>query len=157
MNELEKKLKEKIEFAISIVDKIDNQYKLEAFKVVLSYLLQNTRHLPKIINEIQQETPLTLSELIAGIRPGTYSDTALIISYYLFKFENITNFNVDHIKDRFNKTRAVKPKNMSDTLNNLIRRGLLRSSSEIDNKKGFEITKTGILNAEELIKKKGQL
>lgn len=157
MNDLEEKITEKVNLALKIVKNINEEFKVEAFKVILTYFLQSSKEELdiKTLKEFQKDfekSILTLTELVAKLKPKSYADRAMIISYYLLKNKQITIFNIDHIKDNFNKLRIPKPKNMTDTLNNLIKKGFLRSSSDVDNKKGFEITNMGIRYVDELIK-----
>ena len=152
MKDIEELIKRNIMKTLDIVKGVEDEYKLETFKIILPFLLEH-EDLGKKKEISKGEEHISLPELIAKINPSTYADTAIIVSYYLFTYEEIIGFNIDHIKDGFNNVRAVKPKNMTDTLNQLIKRGFLRSSSEVDGKKGFEITKTGIQHIEELIMK----
>ena len=157
MNDLEEKITEKVNLALKIVKNINEEFKIEAFKVILAHFLQSSKEELDIKTEKEfqkdfEKSILTLTELVAKLKPESYADTAMIISYYLFKNKQIAIFNIDHIKDSFNKLRVPKPKNMTDTLNNLIKKGFLRSSSDVDKKKGFEITNMGIRYVDELIK-----
>lgn len=149
---LEDLIRKKIEDALKIIDDIKEDYKLETYKIILPFLLKGLVNISKL-EEGVISSKVSLSELIAKLKPNTYTDTAIIISYFLFKYEGIIIFNIDNIKNGFDEIRAVKPKNMTDTLNSLIKRGLLRTSSDVDNKKGFEITKMGIEYSEEMIRK----
>jgi len=149
---MEEIIQKNIKLALKIINDLEDEYKLETYKIILPMLINQDIE-SYISGEESVYGELSLSELIAKLKPDTYTDTAIIISYFLFKSDGITIFNIDNIKNGFDEIRAVKPKNMTDTLNSLIKKGLLRTSSDVDGKKGFEITKMGIEYSEEMIKK----
>lgn len=151
MKDIENLIKSNIKKTLDIVKEVEDEYKLETFKIILPFLLEH-EDLGKKREIGKGEEHISLPELIAKINPSTYADTAIIVSFYLFTYDEIIGFNIDNIKNGFNQARAIKPKNMTDTLNGLIKRGFLRSSTDIDGKKGFELTKMGIDYTQNLIK-----
>ncbi len=151
MKDIEELIKKNIKKALDIIIGVEDEYRLETFKLILPFLLKQD-DLDKKRETSKVKEHISLPELIAKINPKTYADTAIIVCYYLFTYEDIIGFNIDHIKNGFDQVRAVKPKNMTDTLNGLIKRGFLRSSTDIESKKGFELTKMGIDYTQNLIK-----
>ena len=143
MKDIEDIVKRNIKKTLDLIKGLEDDYKLETFKIILPFLLEH-EDLGKKREVSEGEEHISLPELIVKINPSTYADTAIIVCFYLFTYEEIIGFNIGHIKNGFDQARAIKPKNMTDTLNVLIKRGFLRSSTDIDGKKGFELTKMGI-------------
>lgn len=145
-----------LKFVIESIKGIDEEYRLEAFKILFKFLLEEkSSKLQKSTEspEIAYQKEDNFFQLYDTINPQTYTDTAIIICYSLFKHKDISRFNINHIKEGFNKIKVPKPRNMSDTLNNLVNRGFLRSSGDIESKKAFEITKKGFEYIEDLQEK----
>lgn len=148
-----KELTDLIKSSIDIVKDIDEKFQASAFQSILDHFLRNLTiekgDYPK--EEKLDKKPLSLTEIIAVLKPKKYTDSALLISYYIYKFEEINTFNIDSVKEKFDKLRIPKPKNMTDTLNGLIKRGFLRNVRDIDNKKGYEITNMGLQYIDDIL------
>jgi hypothetical protein len=152
----EESIREKIQQAIDIVKDIDDQFQIPAFKTVLNFLLKSEQRYsdPQTILTPQKESKpsvLTLPEMLAISKQKKYADKAILAVLYLFEYENVQNFNANHIIEEFSKAKTPRPANMTDTLNNLIKRGFLREGPVVDGNKGFELTEKGKEYAESLL------
>ncbi len=157
----------------NVVKDLDEKFQQIAFKCVLKQFLEielgkNNHqeplkpHLEKQEKDKQQPTAsdegdiskLTLPELIKKANSNSYTDNALIIAFEFTLKNKFQPFNLEIIREGFSNALVPKPKNLSDTLNLLIKRGHLRKSvNDVDNKKGFEITNTGLEYVKGLLKK----
>ena len=146
----------KIAEAIYIVKDIDEPFQIPAFKIILKQLLHSDNVFLK--TESSTQTPikkrpvkLLLPEIMSKVKPQNYIEKAILAAHYLFEYENVFEFNTNQITGELSKAKVIKPANMADTLNKLIKRGFLRESGLVDKKKGFEITEKGKEYAESLL------
>ena len=147
MNEQE--IKDKMKLAEKLVGDLSSDLKVTAFKSILDFLLkfeleESYSNRSKTRETSSVSSLISLPEIITNKNPKSYTDKAIVISYFMFKHEGVENFNANQIGENFSKARVPKPSNMTDTLNRLIGRGLLREGELVDGNKGFVITKKGI-------------
>ncbi len=165
------KMKEFLNKLQKIVMDLDEQFREIAFKSILEHFLKNELFENK--KEVPFEPPqekqkvesqqignqlegllskLSLPEIFKKANCSSNTDRALIIAFDFSIRNKMSPFNVDIIRKAFSDSLIPKPINISDVLNGLIKRGHLRKSSiEVDKKKGFEITQSGLDYIKEII------
>jgi len=156
---IENRIREKIILAKTIADEMDEQYKVATFKIVLMHLLKNenqerqerqsTSGKEKI--EVSKLEKLSLREFVHLTKAKSHTENTAAISFYLLKYHNIRSFNYKQILDEFDKAMFDKPTNIRDILNKMIKRRLLEETEQIDNLKGYKLTKTGVNFVEKLL------
>ncbi len=144
----EKEFKEKVKKAIEFVVDIDEKYKIPSFQVVLNLLLNqefiNESEFLKFEDKSSLKPKLSMVEFINSIEMDTYVDISLGIAFYLWKFESKETFITSDINDSYFKIKMKKPRNVSDTINSLIKKGFIAESDKKEGPRELYITQTGI-------------
>ncbi len=149
MNNLIDEIKERIKISLEITKELEDPFNKIAFKIILKYLLMGIERISKqsigSLTQIQKIQKLSISEFILRLRSKTFVDRCLGIIYFLIEFENRNVVTIKEIEREFEKAKIVKPKNFSDIVNNLIKKGLVAEAELTeDRKRQFYITQTGM-------------
>jgi len=80
----------------------------------------------------------------------TDNDRTLIATYFLEKFRNAQNSTAAEIRDVIREARVQPPRNPNDSVNQNIRKGLLMTAGNKDNKMAFVLTSDGEAAVEEM-------
>lgn len=76
--------------------------------------------------------------------PKRHTDRVLIFCYWLHHFKKIESYNVKDIETCYLEARILQPKNLSDSLNKVQKRGFIMPvSDEKDKMKTWVITQSG--------------
>ena len=155
----ENSIKEKIKQAMNIVEGIAEEFKVAAFNAVLGYLLNNEiqdkqkTSAPKREEELgfSEIEDLSLREFVHLTGAKNLTENTAAIAFYLLKCSTIRSFNYKQIIEEFNKAMFVKPTNIQDILNKMIKRRLLEKTELVNDLKGYKLTKTGVNFVEKLL------
>jgi len=91
-----------------------------------------------------EEPPTSLAEFLRSKGdPKEHIDLIIAFSYWLFHVENMESYNVDDIRRCYDKARIPQPRNPTDLMNKLQRKGWLKSAGEKEGKKAWVITPSG--------------
>lgn len=83
-------------------------------------------------------------EFLMGKQVKTDTNKVLALAYFLERHEGLTVFNTSDLETVFRLAKEKLPKNMNDTVNKNITRGLLMEAAERkDSKKAWSLTSSG--------------
>jgi hypothetical protein len=111
--------------------------------------LQTSGHTPK--NEPQATKPKSPAQFFRATNPKTDIDRALVAAYFLEKYRNAQNATTAEIRELIKEAKWPPPINPSDALNKNIRKGLLMTAGDRDNKIAFVVTSDGEAAVEEML------
>ena len=128
-------------------------------KLLKEDLLQTKNQLGLINNKLednqeeQQATTkkITLTEFCQQKKPKSAQDAALLIAYYLYKYEGQEEFTAEDLRNRWNETKVKPPKNISQTVIDCARK---KRWFERTSARKYKITEHGIYDVENLFPKK---
>ncbi|NVM29195.1 MAG: hypothetical protein HWN65_10160 [Candidatus Helarchaeota archaeon] len=148
---------EKVKKAIKYTEDIDEPYKIPAFQVILKEFLDEKGEDIKSQSGISAEPKvfkrkMSMVEFLKSIELNSYVEQALAVSYYLLTHEDNNSFKVSDINDCFLRAKLKKPKNLSDTLNSLIKKGLIAETGKQEGSRELYITQSGIKYIEDIKK-----
>jgi hypothetical protein len=92
------------------------------------------------------------AQVLKAANPVTDNDRVLVAAYFLEKHRNAQNVTAAEIRDLITESRRPAPRNTSDCVNQNIRKGLLMTAGDRDNKMAFVLTSDGEAAVEEMIK-----
>ena len=102
---------------------------------------------------IVPEAPTTEAKMLPGSlveflkskgNTKKHTDIAAIFSYWLYHKEKMTSYNIDDIGKCYDEARIPKPKNLTDTMNKIQKKGYVKPApQEKEGKKAWVITETG--------------
>jgi predicted metal-dependent hydrolase len=75
--------------------------------------------------------------------PKTDNDRVLVAGFYLEQVKNLQNFTAAEVRDQIRDAKRNPPKNVNDSINQNVRKGLLMSAGDRDNKIAFVLTSDG--------------
>lgn len=76
--------------------------------------------------------------------PKTHTDRVLVFCYWLHYFKKIDSYNVKDIETCYSEARIIQPKNLSDSLNKVQKKGyIMPVSDEKEKMKTWVITQSG--------------
>lgn len=104
-----------------------------------------------------QETQLrrmSLAQLFKKCGPRTDNDRVLLAAYFREKLQNAENSTASEIRDVIRSARRPPPKNTSDAINQNIKKGLVMSAGDRENKMTFVVTTDGEEAVEEMLNQK---
>ena len=84
--------------------------------------------------------------------PKTDNDRVLAAAYYLEQVKNLQNFTAAEVRDQIKEAKRQPPRNVNDSINQNIKKGLLMSAGDRDNKMAFVLTSDGEEQVAEMIK-----
>jgi predicted transcriptional regulator len=130
--------------------------------MTIKYTIQNGKPVQIIIADTKEEairdfkensnmvistTPIKLKsikEFIIETKPNNSTEIVVIFGYYIENILKETSFTTKEISKMFITAKIKKPKNISDTITNAMKNGLIM---EVDNKKNkkkaYTLTQTG--------------
>jgi hypothetical protein len=82
--------------------------------------------------------------------PKTDNDRVLVATYFLEKFRNAQNATAAEIRDLIADAKRNPPRNTNDAVNQNIRKGLLMTAGDRDNKMTVVLTSDGETEVEEM-------
>ena len=96
-------------------------------------------------HDVSAHKKITLAEFAQQKKPKSAQDAALIIAYYLYKYEGQEEFTADDIKKRWVETKVKPPKNFSQTIIDCARK---KNWFERTKSRKYRITEHGIYTVE---------
>jgi len=149
---------EKVKKSIEYVQEISEPYKIPAFQVVLKVLLENEKEVSKesIIKDnkrVISKRKMSIVEFLKSFDLNSFVDQSLASSYYLLFHENKNSFVISDINDCFLKAKLKKPRNLSDTLNSLIKKGFIAETGRQEGSRELYITQSGIKYIDDIKKR----
>lgn len=75
--------------------------------------------------------------------PKTDNDRVLAAGFYLEQVKNLQNFTAAEVRDQIREAKRNPPKNVNDSINQNVRKGLLMSAGDRENKMAFVLTSDG--------------
>jgi hypothetical protein len=75
--------------------------------------------------------------------PKTDNDRVLVAGFYLEQVKNFQSFTAAEVRDQVKEAKRNPPKNVNDSINQNVRKGLLMSAGDRDNKIAFVLTSDG--------------
>lgn len=111
--------------------------------------LQAGGRTPKI--EQQAAKPKSPAQFFKAANPKTDIDRALVAAYFLEKYRNAQNATAAEIRELIKEAKWPPPINPSDAMNKNIRKGLLMTAGDRDNKIAFVVTSDGEAAVEEML------
>lgn len=104
---------------------------------------------------ILEEKKMSLGEFLDKMQPKAHTEEIIIFAYYSEKMLQELYFNVADISELYSKSKIKSPANINDTINALVRKGLLiESDEEKGNLKCWTISRSGIELVESRMKEK---
>jgi hypothetical protein len=76
----------------------------------------------------------------------------LVAAYFLEKYRNAQNATAAEIRDLIAQAKRTPPTNTNDAVNQNIRKGLLMTAGDRDNKMTIVLTSDGEAEVEEMVK-----
>ena len=123
------------------------------FSIQLNELEKRVAALEQIINldsksplqfSIYKKKDLSIRELINQLKPATANDTVLIIGYYHEIIKGVGFFTNKDIKLGLNQARIIAPKNISDVIAQIAKKGyIMQNYEQLDRSKTWILTNTG--------------
>ena len=99
----------------------------------------------------QHAKPKSPAQFFKAANPKTDIDRALVAAYFLEKHRNAQNATAAEIRDLIKEAKWPPPINTSDAMNKNIRKGLLMTAGDRDNKIAFVVTSDGEAAVEEML------
>jgi hypothetical protein len=97
--------------------------------------------------------PKSPAQFFKQCNPRTDNDRTLVATYFLEKFRNVENSTAAEIRDVIGEARVQPPRNPNDSVNQNIRKGLLMTAGNKDNKMAFVLTSDGEAAVEDMQQK----
>lgn len=86
---------------------------------------------------------VSAAQFFKKCNPKTDNDRVLVAAYYLEQVKNLQNFTAAEVRDQIKEAKRQPPKNVNDSINQNIKKGMLMSAGDRDNKIAFVLTSDG--------------
>lgn len=97
---------------------------------------------------------LSPAQFFKSCNPKTDNDRTLLGAYFLEKYRNAQSSTAADIREVIREAKVPPPRNPNDSINQNIRKGLLMTGGDKDNKMAFVVTSDGEATIEEMQAKK---
>lgn len=94
---------------------------------------------------------LSPAQFFKKCNPQTDNDRVLVAGFYLEQFKNLQNFTAAEVREQIKEAKRQPPKNVSDAINQNIKKGLLMSAGDRENKIAFVLTSDGEDQVKEML------
>ncbi len=101
---------------------------------------------------VQHARGTSPAQFFRSTNPRTDNDRVLAAVYFLEKYRDAQNATASEIRDLITESRRNAPRNTSDAVNQNIRKGLLMTAGDRDNKLAFVLTSDGESEVEDMLK-----
>jgi predicted metal-dependent hydrolase len=91
------------------------------------------------------------AEFFKKSNPKTDVDRTLAAAYFLEKFRNVQDASAAEIRDVIKEAKRPPPTNINDSVNGNIRKGLMMTAGERENKIVFVLTSDGEAAVEQMV------
>jgi len=95
--------------------------------------------------------PMSAAQFFKKCNPKTDNDRVLVAGFYLEQVINLPNFTASEVRDQIKEAKRQPPKNVNDSINQNIKKGLLMSAGDRDNKIAFVLTSDGEEQVKEML------
>jgi len=86
---------------------------------------------------------MSAAQFFKKYNPKTDNDRVLVAGFYLEQVKNVQNFTASEVRDQIKDAKRQPPTNVNDAINQNIKKGLLMSAGDRDNKIAFVLTTDG--------------
>jgi hypothetical protein len=86
---------------------------------------------------------MSVAQFFKRANPASEVSRVLAAGYFLEKNRNQENFTAAEIRDLIQEARRPAPKNVSDAINQNIKKGVMMAAGDRDNKMAFVLTSDG--------------
>ncbi len=86
---------------------------------------------------------MSAAQFFNKCNPKTDNDRVLVAGFYLEQAKNLQNFTASEVRDQIRDAKRKPPTNVNDAINQNIKKGLLMSAGDRDNKRAFVLTTDG--------------
>jgi len=93
---------------------------------------------------------LSPAQFFKHCTPKTDNDRTLLAAYFLEKYRNAQSATAAEIREVIREAKVPPPRNPNDSINQNIRKGLLMTAGDKDNKLAFVVTSDGETAIEEM-------
>lgn len=93
---------------------------------------------------------LSPAQFFKHYNPKTDNNRTLLAAYFLEKYRNAQSSTAAEIREVIREAKVPPPRNPSDSINQNIRKGLLMTAGDKDNKMAFVVTSDGETAIEEM-------
>ena len=97
----------------------------------------------------------TIYEFMQKLNPKSHTNKVLCLAYFLEKYKGLEELSLNDIKDAYKDARLVMPKNISDYLSKLTKKGYLIEVGKKDKLKSWKLSVDGIKFVESLLSEEG--
>jgi hypothetical protein len=98
----------------------------------------------------QVERTVSIREFILEKRPGTDIEKALVVGFFLERYQNTSSFNTDDLENCFLEAKEPAPNNINLAIIGNIKKGQMMEVKEKKNgKKSWMLTNTGTSRVEQ--------
>lgn len=125
---------------------------IEELKAEVGRLNERVEKLEKALqNERIPHSKSSLRTFLQSYSPGSHHERALVIGYYLEKFEGKDGFTSEDLHNGYIESRRPLPANLSDVIAKIGKRGwAMKTGREEDQRQVWQITAEG----EQLVEQK---
>jgi len=95
---------------------------------------------------------LSPAQFFNKCNPKTDNERVLLGGFYLEQFGKFQNFTAAEVRDQIREAKRQPPKNVNDAVNQNIKKGLLMSAGDRENKRVFVLTSDGEEEVKEMLK-----
>lgn len=95
---------------------------------------------------------LSPAQFFKKCNPKTNPDRVLVAAFYLEQVKNLQNFTAAEVRDQMKDAKRQPPKNVNDAINQNIKKGLLMSAGDKENKIAFVLTSDGEDQVKEMLR-----
>lgn len=89
---------------------------------------------------------ISINEFVVEKKPADDLQRTTLFAYFLEKHQGQERFNSDDMKECFRNARATMPQNISDKINQCIKKGWISEDTVLkDGKKSFYLTNEGVI------------
>lgn len=112
---------------------------LDDYEIRLSELEKQVKHKPQIVQKKQ-----SVKEFVLAKNPKSDVVKALVIAYFLEKYEDMPSFNASDLENGFRTAREQIPTNINECIAKNIRKGhMMETKEKKDNLKAYMLTSSG--------------
>ncbi|MEO6971005.1 MAG: hypothetical protein ABI217_08940 [Chthoniobacterales bacterium] len=98
----------------------------------------------------RQGRPQSPAQFFKLCSPQTDNARTLVAAYFLEKFRSAENFTAGELREVIREAKVPSPRNPSDAVNQNIRKGLLMTAGDKNNKMAFVLTSDGEAAVEDM-------
>jgi predicted metal-dependent hydrolase len=94
---------------------------------------------------------MSAAQFFKKYNPKTDNDRVLVAGFYLEQVKKLQNFTASEVREQIKDAKRQPPTNVNDAINQNIKKGLLMSAGDRDNKIAFVLTTDGEEQVKEIL------